>query len=510
MMGGESSRLMAIRRMFGGALAALVVLAAPAAAKGANRQSLPQLKCRTGDFDVLRKRRTVRMLTPFSDTEFFLDRGRPHGVAVEFGRALEDWLNKRQIKGNVKSHFRIHVVIEPLPRGRLEKALNDGCGDILAASLTITPERAERFDFTQPVRRGVKEIIVAGPATPELSSLDDLAGQEVPARPSSSYAAHLKQLSEKLAAGGKPPIDIEPLPDDVEDERILEMVASGLLPMAVIDDYEADLWTDVYPALKARPDLVLNDEGDIAWALRKNSPLLKKELDAFSTSMASARNSAPWCFAAILAGPIRRSPRPPRRNWPNSRSSAIPSAPMRQRKNLTGCCLSLRAIRNSQLTQSRRSPRGAVGVMQLLPRTAAAPPINVPNIAASADANIKAGALYMRYLMDRYVSEPGPDDLNRTLFTFAAYNAGPGNLRKFRRTAAEMGLDSNVWTGNVEQAAAKIVGRGDRGICRQYLQIFHRLRFDPRGNAAAQGGKPLAGDAGRFGPKTKTVTRRQP
>ncbi len=459
MMGGESSRLMAIRRMFGGALAALVVLAAPAAAKGANRQSLPQLKCRTGDFDVLRKRRTVRMLTPFSDTEFFLDRGRPHGVAVEFGRALEDWLNKRQIKGNVKSHFRIHVVIEPLPRGRLEKALKDGCGDILAANLTITPERAERFDFTQPVRRGVKEIVVAGPATPELSSLDDLAGQEVPARPSSSYAAHLKQLSEKLAAGGKPPIDIEPLPDDVEDERILEMVASGLLPMAVIDDYEADLWTDVYPALKARPDLVLNDEGDIAWALRKNSPLLKKELDAFLDKHGLGKEFSAVVFRRYFGG--THSPKPATSPAELAKFTEFGNSfrAHAAEERFDWLLLVAQGYQESQLTQSRRSPRGAVGVMQLLPRTAAAPPINVPNIAASADANIKAGALYMRYLMDRYVSEPGPDDLNRTLFTFAAYNAGPGNLRKFRRTAAEMGLDSNVWTGNVEQAAAKIVGR---------------------------------------------------
>jgi membrane-bound lytic murein transglycosylase MltF len=51
------------------------------------------------------------------------------------------------------------------------------------------------------------------------------------------------------------------------------------------------------------------------------------------------------------------------------------------------------------------------------------------------------------------------DDKNRTLMAFAAYNAGPGNLRKFRKLAQESGLDPNIWFGNVEHAAADIVGR---------------------------------------------------
>jgi membrane-bound lytic murein transglycosylase MltF len=81
------------------------------------------------------------------------------------------------------------------------------------------------------------------------------------------------------------------------------------------------------------------------------------------------------------------------------------------------------------------------------------------NVATDPDANIMAGARYMRHLMDAYVNDPGLDPLNRTLMTFAAYNAGPGNLRKFRRTAKAMGLDPDIWIDNVEQAAARIVGR---------------------------------------------------
>jgi len=62
-------------------------------------------------------------------------------------------------------------------------------------------------------------------------------------------------------------------------------------------------------------------------------------------------------------------------------------------------------------------------------------------------------------LVDKYLDDPALDRKNRTLMAFAAYNAGPGNLRKFRKLAADSGLDPNIWFHNVEHGAAEIVGR---------------------------------------------------
>ncbi|MCB1989975.1 MAG: hypothetical protein KDG49_00805, partial [Geminicoccaceae bacterium] len=42
---------------------------------------------------------------------------------------------------------------------------------------------------------------------------------------------------------------------------------------------------------------------------------------------------------------------------------------------------------------------------------------------------------------------------------FAGYNAGPGNLGKIRAEAESMGLDPNIWFGESEVAAAKVIGR---------------------------------------------------
>lgn len=121
--------------------------------------------------------------------------------------------------------------------------------------------------------------------------------------------------------------------------------------------------------------------------------------------------------------------------------------------------LAAQGYQESQLDQSRRSARGAVGVMQLLPSTAAGAPVNITDIASSADRNIEAGARYMAHLRSRYVNDPALSETDRVLMTFAAYNAGPGNLRRFRAEAVKMGLDPNVWFDNVEQAAARIVGQ---------------------------------------------------
>ena len=113
----------------------------------------------------------------------------------------------------------------------------------------------------------------------------------------------------------------------------------------------------------------------------------------------------------------------------------------------------------SQLNQNKKSPRGAVGVMQLLPATAAARPIEVTGVDKDPDANIKAGTLYLRYLRDSYVNDPAVNDINQMLMTLAAYNAGPGNLKAFRQIARDQGLNPNIWFNNVEYGAARKVGR---------------------------------------------------
>jgi membrane-bound lytic murein transglycosylase MltF len=112
----------------------------------------------------------------------------------------------------------------------------------------------------------------------------------------------------------------------------------------------------------------------------------------------------------------------------------------------------------SQLDQSKRSNAGAVGIMQLLPDTAADPNVGIPDI-HDPENNIHAGTKYIDFIRSRYFNEPGIDALNRGLFALAAYNAGPARVQSLRKKAAEQGYDPNKWFDNVEIIAAQEIGR---------------------------------------------------
>jgi membrane-bound lytic murein transglycosylase MltF len=73
--------------------------------------------------------------------------------------------------------------------------------------------------------------------------------------------------------------------------------------------------------------------------------------------------------------------------------------------------------------------------------------------------NIHAGVKYMRFIREEYFKDEPMDELNKALFAFASYNAGPGRIRQLRREAARRGLNPNVWFGNVEQVASERIGR---------------------------------------------------
>ena len=93
--------------------------------------------------------------------------------------------------------------------------------------------------------------------------------------------------------------------------------------------------------------------------------------------------------------------------------------------------------------------------MQLMPETGAE--MKVGDIHKE-DANIHAGIKYLRSMMDRlYGSEP-MDDLNKVLFTLAAYNCGSNRVKELRTEAAGKGLNPNIWINNVEVIAAARIG----------------------------------------------------
>ena len=321
--------------------------------------------------------------------------------------------------------------------------------------------------------------------------LHDLAGKDVRVRKSASYATHLAALNATFQARGRNPMKLGDLPEEIEDEDAMEMVSAGMLPLAIVDKHKADIWVGVYPGLKARADLAVHEGGAIAWAIRKNSPKLKAELDAFMAAHAIGTSFGNTVYRRYFGG--RNAVKGATSGEAESRFQALLET-FRSVGENTGfdwLMLAAQGFQESGLDQSKRSHRGAVGVMQLLPATAAS--LGFSGVDRDATTNIRAGAAYMKQLMDKYVVDPGPDQTNRILMTFAAYNAGPGNLRKFRRAAKDSGADPNVWFDNVEQSAARIVGRETVQYVSNIYKYFiaYRMTVETLAKAAAaKAGEP--------------------
>ncbi len=407
------------------------------------------------DFDGMEKRRIVRILVPFSKTIYFIDRGQQLGTAVESGMALEKELNK----GRKKQVDKIHVGFVPVPRARLLSALEEGLGDVVMANLTIIETRLAKVDFTAPLFEEAKEVLVTGPSAPAIASLDDLSGQEIHVRRSSSYYEHLVALSANFKKVGRAPIALKDIDENLEDEDILEMVNAGLLSWTVVDGHKVGIWSRVLTDIKVRDDIVISDHGQIAWAIRKNSPKFKAVLDGFVKG-----HRIGTTFGNILRNKYYKSDKMLKRAYAPDDVERFKQLVEIFRKHggnysFDHLMLMAQGYQESQLDQSRRSPRGAVGIMQLLPSTAADKSVDIRGIDKDENLNVEAGSKYLRFLIDTYINDPAVTPRDQLLFAFAAYNAGPGNLRKFRTKAKEMGLDPNVWFGNVENAAAAIVGR---------------------------------------------------
>ncbi|MBT8367397.1 MAG: lytic transglycosylase F [Deltaproteobacteria bacterium] len=407
-----------------------------------------------GDFDEMIERHTIRALVPYSQTFYFLDRADQRGLTYDLLKEFEKYVNKKLKKGTL----RIKLVVIPTRRDRLLPALLEGRGDIAAGNLTITPEREKIIDFSAPILENVDEIIVSGSTVPPIKSLEDLSAKEIYVRKSSSYYESLKQLNAKFKSAGKPPVNLVFADELLEDEDMLEMMHAELIPMIVIDGHKAAFWAQIFEELDYHANIKVRTGGQIGWAIRKNSPELKKIVNEFI-----GKHKKGTLLGNILFKRYLKSTR-----WVRN---SLSEAEM-QRFNATielfikysdqydfdWLMVGALAYQESRIDQSKRSPAGAVGVMQVLPSTAKDPNVNIPDI-EEVESNIHAGVKYLRFLNDRYFEKEPMDDLNKMLFCFASYNAGPARVARLRSEAQQAGLDPNVWFRNVEIIAARRIGR---------------------------------------------------
>lgn len=426
-----------------------------------------------GDFDAMLTRHIIRVLVPYSRTLYFNDRGHERGLTAEFARDFERYVNKKyadRLGGRP-----LTLVLLPTTRDRLLPGLLDGTGDIAAGNLTVTEERLKQVDFvTARASRPTSELVVTGPKSPTLSSVDDLSGKTVQVRRSSSYYNSLNALNARFAKSGKPPMRLVLLPDALEDEDAMEMLNAGLLQILVVDDWKARMWAQVLPGIKVHDNIAVREGGYVGWAIRKQSPRLQEVLNDFYVSYIKKQSVAEVRLKRYMQG-IKQI-----HNNADSAELKRFQETVRLFEKYGGqygfdpLMLAAQGFQESQLNQEAKSRVGAVGIMQLMPATGKELKVGDIRIAES---NIHAGAKYLDQLMTRYFRDAHFSERDRPLFAFASYNAGPANIARMRALAAQRGLNPDVWFNNVEIVVADKIGVETTTYVRNIYKYYASYRL---------------------------------
>jgi membrane-bound lytic murein transglycosylase MltF len=435
-------------------LAASICLAADKAPSQSGASGLPlNFERHTGDLDQMVKRGTIRALVLYSRSGFFYVDGRPEGISYEALQSFEQFVNQK-----LRTRQHVQITFIPVRPDQLESYLNEGLGDLIAYPVAMTMERAQQVAFSVPIQTDVKQILVTGKSFGPVSSLQDLGGKKVFVNPITTYYGNLEKVNDSLRKEGKPPILIESADKNLLDEDLLEMVNAGILPATVTIAERAKLWASVFHNITPQPNIVVADQEDLAWAVRKSNPKFKELVDEFvkthaagtsfgNTLMRRYLQSSEWITNPTDEEQIKKFNE--LANFFKTYSSQY---------GFDYLMVIAQGYQESMLNQSARSPGGAVGIMQVKPSTASAPPISIPDI-GTAENNIHAGVKLLNSIAENYFNDPKIDPMNRLLLTFAAYNAGPNRIADIRKQAAAQGLDPNKWFGNVELLVSQRVGQ---------------------------------------------------
>ncbi len=405
-----------------------------------------------GDFDEMLERRMIRVLVPYSRTLFFVDKGRERGTAAELVRDFERYINKKYEKQLGKRPLTIYLI--PTTRDKLISGVTEGLGDIAAGNLTATEERRKIVDFIAPTdRKPVQELIVTGPASPQVATLDDLSGKTIHVRKATSYYESVLALNQRLEKNGKAPAKIAELPDALEDEDKLEMLNAGLFEFVVVDDWKALMWAQILPKIKVREDLALRSGGYTGWVIRKGSAKLNEAAMDFYVKEGRQKIAARQAQFHKRIKQISNNTGGP--EWKRFEATIKLFEKYGAQYGFDPLMLAAQGYQESQLNQEARSHVGAIGVMQIMPATGN--DLGVGDV-HQIEANVHGGAKYMDQLMTKYFPDAKFSEDVRPLFAFASYNAGPGNISKMRKEAAKRGLDPDKWFNNVEIVVSQKIG----------------------------------------------------
>ena len=449
-------------------------------------REIDRLLTHSTDDPIAKDKRAIRVLVTYNATNYFVVSGQQRGLEYELMQGFEKMLNKDHKRAEDKRHM-IYIAV---PFDELIPGLLAGKGDIIAAGLTITPERATRVAFTRPYRENVAEVVVRAGHAPPLDGIEQLAGRTVHVLRGSSYAQHLKRLNTKLKQAKLKPVKIVEEETGLTSEDILQMVNAGIYQYTVVDDHIATLWEKLLDNIVVEDDIRVYKGSKIAWAVRKDNKQLLDKLDQYvgkhrqGTLLGNILFNRYYKDTKWIVNPVSDS------TMKRLQQYQAAFQKYGEKYNIDWIILTAQGFQESRLDQNKRSISGATGVMQIKPSTAADRNVGIEGVGKDADRNIHAAVKYMAFIRKRYFSDPAISPIDQVIFTLAAYNAGPARIASMRKRTREAGLDPNVWFGNVEHITSKYVGSEPvnyvANIIKYYIAFKSTIESETRRIQAAE------------------------
>jgi membrane-bound lytic murein transglycosylase F len=394
------------------------------------------------DLTRIRQRGKLIALTDNTSTSFYIYRGDSLGYEYEQLSAFAKYLGVDL------------QIIFAKNMDTIFDQLNSGEVDILAANLTVTQERSEQVDFSDPFMFVPQVLIQRKPNGWEnMSSKEmeeklirntvDLGGKYVVVRKGSSFYSRLQSLSEEIGE----PVHIIEAPGFVNTEQLISMVANGQIDYTIADENVA-LGNQTYYA-NIDVGTPVSFPQKIAWAIRKNSPDLLKELNGWIEARKNSKENEELYAKYFKKKKYTGSGIGKYTTYSNGMISEYDDL-IKQYSQKIGWDWQLLAslvYQESHFSPTARSWAGANGFMQLVPGTAKH--YGLDTVDATAEQSLKAGTSYIIDL-DNYWKKYVPNKDERIKFVLASYNAGLGHVVDARNLAGKFGKKQNVWNNNVE------------------------------------------------------------
>jgi membrane-bound lytic murein transglycosylase MltF len=260
---------------------------------------------------------------------------------------------------------------------------------------------------------------------------------------------------------------------------MMEMLSAGLMEAIVVDDWKAKMWAQILPKIKVNEQVAVREGGKVGWAIRKGSSKLEAEILGFYRGYLKKEGVAAYRLKQYMSRIKQIKDPTATAEWKRFEETVALFEKYGQEYNFDPLMLAAQGYQESQLNQNAKSRVGAIGIMQVMPATGSE--LRVGDIKVT-EPNIHAGAKYMDQLMTKYFPDANFGENDRSLFAFACYNAGPGNISRMRKEAAKRGLDPDKWFNNVEIVTAQKIGMETATYVRNIYKYYvaYKLQLEAR------------------------------